>query len=163
MTDILNKSIEFLRTGDNKEDIDSIEIEINKSCLITQDYINDILTRLKYYKKISSCKNLNEITYISDELIDIYGPMPEFLENLLHISKLKLTLKDKNIKHIKIVDGIAKIEFKDKDNISVEKIIANMSQYEMKILKNSSIQLSLDNEDTADICQKIENLIKSIF
>ncbi|MBT3549355.1 MAG: transcription-repair coupling factor [Gammaproteobacteria bacterium] len=162
-TDILNKSIEFLRTGDNKEDIDSIEIEINKSCLITQDYINDILTRLKYYKKISSCKNLNEITYISDELIDIYGPMPEFLENLLHISKLKLTLKDKNIKHIKIVDGIAKIEFKDKDNISVEKIIANMSQYEMKILKNSSIQLSLDNEDTADICQKIENLIKSIF
>ena len=49
------------------------------------------------------------------------------------------------------------------DDISVEKIIANMSQYEMKILKNSSIQLSLDNEDTADICQKIENLIKSIF
>ena len=161
-TDILNKSIEFLRTGDNKENIDSVEIDINKSCLITQDYINDILTRLKYYKKISSCKNIDEIISICDELVDIYGPLPDFLENLIEITKLKLQLKDKNIKYIKIIENTAKIEFKNKDNINIEKIISNMNQYDIKVSQNNMIQLSLDNEELPGICMKIKNLVNSI-
>jgi transcription-repair coupling factor (superfamily II helicase) len=161
-TDILNKSIEFLRTGDNKENIDSVEIDVNKSCLITQDYINDILTRLKYYKKISSCKNIDEIISICDELVDIYGPLPDFLENLIEVTKLKLQLQDKNIKHIKIIEDTAKIEFKNKENINVEKIISNMNQYDIKVSKNNMIQLSLDDEGLPGICSKIKNLVNSI-
>jgi transcription-repair coupling factor (superfamily II helicase) len=162
-TDILNKSIEFLKTGDNEDDPDSIEIDVNKSCLISQDYINDILTRLKYYKKISSCKNFDEVTYLCDELIDIYGPLPDYLENLIMITKLKLQLRDKNVKYIKILEKTINIEFKDKEKINPEKIISNMNQYDIKILKNNMIQFSLDNDDLFKISEKINNLVGSIL
>ncbi|MBT5407081.1 MAG: transcription-repair coupling factor [Gammaproteobacteria bacterium] len=162
-TDILNKSIEFLKTGDNEDDPDSIEIDVNKSCLISQDYINDILTRLKYYKKISSCKTFDEVTYLCDELIDIYGPLPDYLENLIMITKLKLQLRDKNVKYIKILEKTINIEFKDKEKINPEKIISNMNQYDIKILKNNMIQFSLDNDDLFKISEKINNLVGSIL
>ena len=36
-TDMLNKSIEFLKTGDNLSNIDDIEIDTNQSCLIPEE------------------------------------------------------------------------------------------------------------------------------
>ena len=56
-TDMLNKSIEFLKDGDIANNIDNIEIDNNYSCLITEDYMSDVLSSLNYYKKISSCEN----------------------------------------------------------------------------------------------------------
>ena len=50
-TDMLNKSVEILKNGVISKAQDLIEIDADVSCLITQDYINDVVTRLKYYKK----------------------------------------------------------------------------------------------------------------
>ena len=55
------------------------------------------------------------------------------------------------------------VEFKNKDNINIEKIISNMNQYDIKVSQNNMIQLSLDNEELPGICTKIKNLVNSIY
>ena len=57
-------------------------------------------TRLTYYKKISSCNELVDVNFIKDEMIDIFGPIPEHLENLFHLTKLKIKINGLNIKYI---------------------------------------------------------------
>jgi transcription-repair coupling factor (superfamily II helicase) len=120
-TDMLNRSVEILKTGSSPDNEVITEIEADTSYLITQDYINDIVTRLKYYKKISTSTTIEDNLLIKDEMIDIYGPMPEFVENLFYISDLKLSLQGKNIKYIKIVGHTVRISFIDQNSIKIVK------------------------------------------
>ena len=158
-TDMLNKSIEFLKDGDIANNIDNIEIDNNYSCLITEDYMSDVLSRLKYYKKISSCENEKDIIRLKDELIDIYGPIPEYLDNLLSLTILKLKLKNQNIKYMKIIDNLIKIEFKNKDLIKIDHIISSTKNMDLRIMKNNMIQLKVDAISFDSLCDEIANII----
>lgn len=161
-TDMLNRSVEILKNGPNHSRDYEIEIEADSSYLITQDYINDIVTRLKYYKRISSSTTTEESLQIKDELIDIYGPMPEFVENLFYISDLKLSLQGKNIKYMKIVGQIVKIGFIDQGLINIDKIMRVTKDLELKLLKNNMIQLRINKDNFKDVCSDISALISVI-
>ena len=158
-TDMLRKSIELLKNGNITSNIDNIEIDSNYSCLITEEYMSDILSRLKYYRKISSCENEKDIIHLKDELIDIYGPIPEYLDNLLYLTNLKIKLKNKNIKYMKIIDYLIKIEFKNKDLIILDNIVNSTKKMDLKIMKNNLIQLNIDAVSFESLCIKIASII----
>ncbi len=161
-TDMLNKSVEILKNGDNLDNQETIEIDVDTSCLITQDYINDIVTRLKYYKKISSSKTPEDNLLIRDEMIDIYGSMPEYVENLIEISNLKIALKSKNIKYVKLLENIARIKFIDQKAVNVEKIMSNSNDLELKILKNNMIQIKINKDSFKKSCEEISRVVNEI-
>ena len=94
-TDILNKSIEFLKTGDNEDNADSIEIDVNKSCLISQDYINDILNKTEsIIRKYHHVKTIDEITYLFVmNWLTYMDHSQTFLENLIDNNEVKTTTK----------------------------------------------------------------------
>ena len=106
---LLNQAIELNKSGNIKMP-SSYDIEINKPCLIPEMYIDDIYMRLKYYRMISSCKDENELEELLFTIQDIYGPVPEELNNLLIISLMKQKLSDKNIQRLKIYNDSVTIQ-----------------------------------------------------
>lgn len=106
---LLNQAIELNKSGNIKTP-SSYDIEINKPCLIPEMYIDDIYMRLKYYRMISSCKDENELEELLFTIQDIYGPVPEELNNLLIISLMKQKLSDKNIQRLKIYNDSVTIQ-----------------------------------------------------
>ena len=162
-TDLLNKSIKLLKTGKSEIELNDIEIDINKSCLIPSDYMNDIYTRLKYYKKISLCKNIDEINIVKDEMIDIFGPIPEFLNNLFILTALKLKIRNKNIKYMKIINENIRIEIKNFEKIKTSNIIENAKNNNIKVNKNNLIDFKVDDVDFENQSQLISNIINKLF
>ena len=162
-TDLLNKSIKLLKTGESEIELNDIEIDINKSCLIPSDYINDIYTRLKYYKKISLCRSIDEINIIKDEMIDIFGPIPEFLNNLFSLTILKLKIINKNIKYIKIINEDVKIEINNFEKIKVDNIIKNAKNNNIKISKDNLICFQANNDNFNDQSKSIFTIINKLF
>jgi len=161
-TDMLNKSVEILKS-DNASDIDErLDVEVDISCLITEDYISDIVTRLKYYKDISSSKTIEDNQNIKDEMIDIYGSMPDYVENLFHISNLKIQVKGKNVKFIKLLDNIVKIEFVDSSLMSIEKIMDNINNDNLSFMRENTIKYILKSESFDNKCKEITEIIKLI-
>ena len=112
---------------------------------------------------ISTSTTIEDNLLIKDEMIDIYGPMPEFVENLFYISDLKLSLQSKNIKYIKIVGQTIRISFIDQNSINVDKIIKVTKDLELKLLKNNMIQLKIFKDNFKDMCADISNFIDTIF
>ncbi|GIR56053.1 MAG: hypothetical protein CM15mP63_0580 [Gammaproteobacteria bacterium] len=111
----------------------SYDIEINKPCLIPEMYIDDIYMRLKYYRMISSCKDENELEELLFTIQDIYGPVPEELNNLLIISLMKQKLSDKNIQRLKIYN----------DSVTIQ------------LNKESVLKFSLESDDLRTNCDEI--------
>ena len=129
---LLNQAIELNKSGKIKMP-SSYDIEINKPCLIPEMYIDDIYMRLKYYRMISSCKDENELEELLFTIQDIYGPVPEELNNLLIISLMKQKLSDKNIQRLKIYN----------DSVTI------------KLNKESDLKFSLESDDLRTNCDEI--------
>ena len=129
---LLNQAIELNKSGKIKMP-SSYDIEINKPCLIPEMYIDDIYMRLKYYRMISSCKDENELEELLFTIQDIYGPVPEELNNLLIISLMKQKLSDKNIQRLKIYN----------DSVTIQ------------LNKESVLKFSLESDDLRTNCDEI--------
>ena len=162
-TDMLKKSIDFLKTGHYMDENIDFEIDVNISALIPQEYINDIFTRLTYYKKISTQKNIEELKEIKNELIDRFGLIPDNLENLFIITQLKIQLAKFNLNYLKLSDTFIRIKYRSHKDIDINKIVSKYKGNEkIKILKDGSIQYNQEFNDLMDQCKFIKDFVTNL-
>jgi len=115
----LDEAIQELKENDYKELFkdellerkyydNDCQIEIDKEVLIPDNYINQINERLSLYMRLDNVKNENEIEAIREEMEDRFGPVPNLVEDLFDVIRLrwdavrlgieKLTLKKEHLK-----------------------------------------------------------------
>ena len=108
-----------------EEEPQEVQIELNVSSYIPDEYIENSDLKINIYQDIALCKNENEILDITDEIIDRFGTMPAEVENLLEIARIKNLCSDKKI--TKIIQRGSNIIFyfmeKEFDFSSVSKLI----------------------------------------
>ena len=67
-----------------------------------ESYIADTTLRLKYYKRLASCRELAALTNLEEELQDAYGPLPTPAQTLLTILQAKITLRPLGVQEIRV-------------------------------------------------------------
>ena len=77
-----------------------IQIDLNVTSYIPDEYIEDSNQKIEIYQNIALCKSEEDIQNVIDEIIDRFGNMPEELENLISISRIKYLAKNLNIEKI---------------------------------------------------------------
>ena len=93
---LLDEVVKEIKGEEIVEDID-VQIELNVSSYIPDDYIENAAQKIEVYQNIALCRNDNDIEDITDELIDRYGMIPEEVNNLLKIIKIKILSREKYI------------------------------------------------------------------
>lgn len=79
------KDIQGIEVQEEKE----IQIDINISSYIPDEYIQNSSQKIEIYQNIALCRTEEDILNITDEMIDRYGQMPKEIENLLEIARIK--------------------------------------------------------------------------
>lgn len=102
--DLLNRAINELKSG-RHPDLDrllehGIEIELHIPALIPDDYLPDVNIRLGIYKRVAGVSDEQELKRLRFEIIDRFGPLPEFAKNLFRIRALKLKAESLGISRI---------------------------------------------------------------
>ncbi|NTU42659.1 MAG: transcription-repair coupling factor [Nitrospirales bacterium] len=64
-------------------------IRLRLSAFVPEEYIKDVTIRLSIYKRLSSAKSLEILSDLRDEMRDRFGPLPQEVENLLTVMRLK--------------------------------------------------------------------------
>lgn len=101
--ELLTEAIQELR-GEKRIIKKDIEINTPFASFIPSHYIQDASERLKYYKQLSNAKEISKIESLRETLFDIYGPMPDELENLFGILNSRVHLMPCGIKTVQVVD-----------------------------------------------------------
>lgn len=70
-----------------------LQIDLNVTSYIPDEYIPDANQKIEIYQNIALCKNEQDIQDIIDEIIDRFGNMPPELENLIDIARIKYLAK----------------------------------------------------------------------
>lgn len=99
--DLLQEAIQEIK-GEQKVSVKNIEIQTPFSAYIPNSYIPDHALRLKYYKRLSNCKDLNQLEEIISELNDAFGMTPKELEALYSILRARILFQPLGLRLVKI-------------------------------------------------------------
>jgi len=97
-----------------------VQIDLNVSSYIPDEFINDSSQKIEVYQDIALCRTEDDVQNIIDEIIDRFGSMPKEVENLIEIARIKEMCKKTNI--IKVSqkkDGIVYIFDSQKFNVDI--------------------------------------------
>lgn len=89
---LLDEVVKEMQGIEVEPDLD-IQIDLNVTSYIPDEYIPDSSQKIEIYQDIALCNNEEDIQNVVDEIIDRFGNMPSELENLLDIARIKYLAK----------------------------------------------------------------------
>jgi transcription-repair coupling factor (superfamily II helicase) len=91
-TQLLEEAVAELQGKTVDEEVQP-EINLKVSQYLPEEYIADTRLRLGLYKRLAGAADNSEIDEITDEMEDRFGELPELVENLISVMRLKVSLK----------------------------------------------------------------------
>lgn len=162
---LLERAIDILKSGkeidgDFKDEL-HVNVDVNISNLIPENYVTDQATRLSFYKRVASAVGSTEIKGINDELRDRFGPIPDMLVNHILISSIKHGLAKKGISKISASESGGYIEY-DPGNITTSDKFNSLAinQPGTYALKNGNLlTFSAQTHGLAERISTIESIV----
>ncbi len=99
--DLLQEAILEIR-GEQKVSVKNIEIQAPYSAYIPNSYIPDNGLRLKFYKRLSNCNDMNRLEEIVSDLTDSFGMTPKELEALYSILRSRIYFQPLGMRLVKV-------------------------------------------------------------
>lgn len=133
------------------------------SSYIPEEYIENSAQKIEIYQDIALCKTEEDIQNVTDEIIDRYGAMPQEVENLLEIARIKNLAKAANVLKIQQKrDGIVFLYDINKFDISlVDKMV---KKYNRRVRfspgKDPYITLILEKKTEREKLKEIEEFLR---
>lgn len=93
-----------------------IDLNLNSSGYIPEQYIDKQALRLTFYKRLASAESLGSIREIEEELGERFGPLPAMAESLVSMTKIRLFSRILGISKAIIEDTKGYIEASSKEN-----------------------------------------------
>lgn len=94
--------------GQIDTDIEGIPGEL----IIPSDYVENAMERMRIYRRLASCKTIQEIDDILLEMKDRFGEYPQQVSLLTEVFKLRLMAFSKGIKRIRYAENVLEINGK---------------------------------------------------
>ncbi len=167
--EMLDEAVEALKEGkDLQLDLGNskpqVDVDLHVSSLLPNDYVHDISIRLSLYKRLSNCKNSEDIQQFKAELIDRFGLLPIEAQHLLSATRLKLIAKSLGITKVDLHEQFGYIHFSQSSNIDVAKLVrlvqTQPKQYQLQ--GQTKLRIHFNDPDTNKRINETEALLVNL-
>jgi transcription-repair coupling factor (superfamily II helicase) len=125
--ELLERAVAALKTGkqaDLEKPMDAgPEVELHLPALIPEDYVPDVHLRLVLYKRIASTQTREELGELKAEMIDRFGPMPQYAQSLFRSAQIKLRAGELGIRKIDAGATSGYIIFEEHNRIDSARVL----------------------------------------
>jgi transcription-repair coupling factor (superfamily II helicase) len=125
--ELLERAVAALKAGkqaDLERPMDSgTEVELHLPALIPDDYVPDVHLRLVLYKRIASTQTREELDELKVEMIDRFGPMPQYAQSLFRSAQIKLRAGELGIRKIDAGATSGYIIFEEQNKIDAKRVL----------------------------------------
>lgn len=140
------------------------EISVPFSALLPDDYIPDIDQRMTLYRRMSTVRELKELTDLKAELSDRYGPAPETVNHLLLKMGLRVLSVKAGVQRLDLAEGRLNLSFSQahqkRPEAVVKLITRNPDRFRMS--PDQSLFVRLEKTGVAGMFSETKNILKDI-
>ena len=160
---LLNEVISEIQGKEIKKEIE-VQIDLDVTSYIPDTYISDSSQKIEIYQNIALCRTEEDIQNVIDEVIDRFGNMPNELENLIEIARIKSLCKEKFVSKISSKKGFAIFTFEN-DNFNVD-VSELLKTYKNKIRFSPGLKpmitLALNYNEDIKVLKEIKEFLKNL-
>ena len=159
---LLDEVVKEMKGIEVEEEID-VQIELNVSSYIPDEFIKDSTQKIEIYQNIALCKNEDDINDVTDEIIDRYGSMPKEIEKLLDIARIKNLARAKNILKVSQKNDRVIFYFDEKtfDFSTVDKLI-NLYVNRIRFSPAKNPYITFDLRETHKITEEVIDFLNNV-
>lgn len=128
--ELLNETIEELRTGTTKKEVKDVVMRVDAPAYIREGYVSG-RDKMRIYKEIATVQSLSSRDALVEKLTDVYGAPDKPLLNLINVSLLKNTAKNFDV-----------------SKITIDRRGAGASFYDTEIFKNEGLMRAVATHAT---------------
>lgn len=125
--ELLERAVAALKAGkeaDLERPVDAgPEVELHLPALIPEDYVPDVHLRLVLYKRIAGRRTREDLDELKAEMIDRFGPMPQYAQSLFRSARIKLRAADLGIRKIDAGATGGYITFEGENKIDAKRVL----------------------------------------
>ncbi len=148
---LLNKTVEEMRSGEVSTEIEeevNISVELPLSAYIPVDFIPDENERIQTYQELASSVDEKELREFMIDLKEDFGELPQEVENLAKIIRMKMLLREANLEGVKINKSSHRsyeLVLRMGKNFSPEQIFGLLQNSAKKwVITNNAIKLKFE-------------------
>jgi len=160
---LLDEVVREIQGEEIEEEAIDVQIDINVSSYIPDEFIEDSNQKIELYQNIALCKDEDDIKDVIDEVIDRYGSLPKEIEKLLDIARIRNMSRAKNI--VKINQKGSKVVFyfdeKSFDFSTVDKLI-NLYVNRIRFSPARSPYITFEIRNEEKILDEIKDFLKNL-
>ena len=167
---LLDEVVKEMKGIEVKEEAE-IQIDLDVTCYIPDNYIEESGQKIEVYQKIALCRKEEDIQNVIDEIIDRYGNLPKELENLIEVARIKYQCKNAAV--VKITEKKNRatnsqniVFYFDKQRFDPNIITVLLKKYGTKIKFSTGIEpyvtLLLKNQTEKGILEETKRFLETI-
>lgn len=163
---MLEEAVAMVKSGADKvEDLMSEsyspQINLGTSILIPERYVSDLTVRMSLYRRLAELETEDEVESFAAEMIDRFGKLPDEVENLLDIVKIKQLCRQAGVDKVEAGPKGALISFHNNRPPNPEKLLVWMQEKHGTVRLRPDQKISLSRGWTS-LAQRVSG-VKSIL
>ena len=157
---LLKRAIETLRSGavpNVDQPLDTVaEINLGEPALILSDYIPDVNLRLVLYRRIAALNNEEDLSQLKVEMVDRFGKLPDYTNNLYTNASIRILCKEIGIKKVEASLSEVYLHFDEHPRLNIDKLI-NMVEndpQQYRFIGNQKLVLTETDGEMETVAQR---------
>lgn len=165
--DMLNHAVKQLKAG-KEPDLSAplgvtTEINLHTPALMPNDYCGDVHERLIIYKRLASCTQTDDLSDMSEELIDRFGLPPLQTQALLACHRLRILAKPLGIVKIDASSEAIQLQFAQDTPVEPDVILKLLQKSPIYRMSGpDKLRVTVNHEQIAPRVDFVENLLKQL-
>ncbi|MDA8654528.1 transcription-repair coupling factor [Alphaproteobacteria bacterium] len=121
------------RQGISTNETWSPQINLGLSVMMNEDYIPDLELRMGLYRRLSLLDSDEQVEGFAAEMIDRFGPLPQEVQNLFSVVKLKIACYQAGIEKIDAGPKGASLTFRNNSFANPQGLVRFINDYQDRI------------------------------
>lgn len=160
---LLDEVVKEMKGEPLLEEVEDIQIDLNITSYIPDEYIANGADKIEVYQNIALCRTEEDIENVIDDIIDRFGTLPEEVNNLIEIARIKNLCRKQNIIKISNKGSTIVITF-EQNNPNIVDISDLIKKYKNQIKFSAGIRpmitLGIRENEDKQILNKINEFLK---
>jgi len=152
--DMLEHAVRALKEG-REPDLEqplaaATEAELRVPAFLPDAYVADVHVRLSLYKRIAAAESATALDELAAEIHDRFGPLPPAAQNLLRISRLKLSARALGVRRLDLGPQGGTVTFEERASIEPATLVRLIQKHPRELRLEGPLKLRVTRALSAE-------------